>query len=234
MNSTDQAVEKSRKAEQTAHDNMVILFSELVAFPQDAANPFTYNFKSNSILHSNGSDKATVEVTFPVVEDDRYQKVKVYYTLRRKGYSSYGDYKTFVRIESDHWEVRHKHNWTFETKDLSKKIHAKVSEMVKELKHQDADRKKRGSDAEQVKEYLTKKFGEDKSIYATGDKGSAYLPEGKIEFRLERKTFSIEMGGLTESQFDRILAIKNETDRCKHGVWAADHCYTCEDERGTN
>jgi hypothetical protein len=211
MGSTEEAVEQARKTEQEAHGNMVNLFAALAAQPQDPENKFTYNFKSDSII-STGKDKADIEVTFPIAEDAMYKRVRVYYALKRKGYSSYGGYKTFVRIESDHWEVRHKHNWTFETKDLAKKVHAKVGKMVKELKHLDFQRKEKVSNEAQVKEFLNKKFGENNSIYATGDKGSAYLKEGKIEYRLNSKTFSIEFGGLTEDQFDRILAIKKESE----------------------
>lgn len=138
--------------------------------------------------------------------DDVYARV-----VYKRGWSGYHETgKVYVRIETSDWDSQFKKNWTFDTKDLSAKVLAKVRELIQRIETKREARIEERKTAVAVKELLTNRFPASGESYVSGNYGSVYTQEGKVQYNISYDTYGIEVSGLTFEQLERIRAIKRE------------------------
>lgn len=195
--------ERSRKK---ANEVLRRLYVELGQVSIATEEPVVYE------LVDNPQESKAVEIKIQALPESHpsyNKKVRVYADLRGNGYYHHTDYKIYIRIDTDDWSLNFKKNWTPETKDLAKKINAKVVEFVKRLKSDHEQRVRERNVENESKEFLAAKFPGD-TVYGNRRGGTVYAKTGKVEYLHESRTFAVELRSLTEDQLDRILKIAAE------------------------
>lgn len=196
--------ERSRKR---ANEVLRKLHAELGQVSIASAEPVIYDLTENT-----GYEKGATEIRIQVLPEDHpsyNKKIRVFAALKGNGYYHHTNYTIYIRIDSDDWTLSFKKNWTPETKDLAKKVHAKVVEIAKSLKARYEQRVNEKAVRVASEEFLTAKFPGN-TVYGNDRGGTAYTNVGKVEYRHESKKFGIELSGLTEEQLDRVIKIAAE------------------------
>lgn len=122
--------------------------------------------------------------------------------------------KTYVRLKTSDWDVHFRKNWTFDTKDVAKKVVEKAKELLEQIEGRIEYRNKKADKHERAQQYLKKVYGV-KDSYEKHERTSAGLTLNKeeysavrFEFDVDSKTYHIEgLPTLTEKQFQNIVQI---------------------------
>jgi hypothetical protein len=193
-----------------ASNKMKELFAKLqVAYPNvyklhDQTNDQSWGkgYGTYTIVHQSGEDSATIYVEASRCSFDRR------FFVRIKTSGGYGN----------DW----KKNWTFETKDIVEKVHAKVNELLDGIVSARESRGRADRLNRQTRAEMVTMFGDKLSHHSISRDGQGYgsLIVGKNSFgsrtldfyyRTEGQTFSIrETEQLSRDQLERIVKILQE------------------------
>ena len=191
--------------------NVVIrkLYNDLSSVSLQSETPVDYE-----LVEGTGWSQDEVHIKIQVYNEEHpshNKKIRVFAHVKGNGYWSSSNYKTYIRIDSDDWNVSFKKNWQPDTKDLVNRIHSKVVELIRQFKSNYEARVQVKETEIAVKELLANRFPASGDSYVSGNSGTVYTSEGKVQYNISYDTYGIELSGLTFDQLQRIREIKRET-----------------------
>jgi hypothetical protein len=197
------------KQEEDNKAKMIELFNQLVALPPIKDAAITYVLQKHAAW--NDSNEIKVDV-FPNKHPSYYKTLCIYSETHSSSWRRTGKPFTYVRIRSDKYDVYFKGKFTFDNKNLAKRLQKEIAELYFKLIDSHLAIIVKRDNEITSQQILTKKFAAlNGSIYA--DNNTAYLDTGsfKIIYNNYDQKYTINIHKITETQLDKVVNILRNT-----------------------
>ena len=195
-----------------ANLKMEELYKKLIALPRPNEAPLLYELGIQGGWNNNEVE-INIQV-FPKQHEAYYKTITIYTALVGNSYSYNTNYKAYIRLKTDNYNIAYKRNWTFDTPNLTEKVQAKVTQFYLALIDTYTTEVVQKTREKDLTSYLKYKYPKATDIIVRYGVATVSFKTGEsFEYDSDTQTYAITLRRLTEDQLDTALALDLRTRR---------------------